>query len=126
MPRNNIKLLTKEQQEMLDRAFYFELKDDFIVVKLYNYERKTLHDRHKSFTINSKVRKVTFTKEAIDIWCDMYNDDPEMMTTLFDVQQAANRVSLLYQTPTRENVEEMIKAYPVRYLIEEDEEENEE
>lgn len=121
MPRNHIKLLTTDQLEILNADYYFELDDaeKNVIVKLYNYERKTAHPIGKGFSINSRIRKISFSPEAIDIWVQMYKKDCHMSTTLFDVQQAANRLSILYQEINIESVKSMIEAYPVRYLREE-------
>ena len=121
MPRNHIKLLTVDQLETLNATYFFELDDDEknIVVKLYSYDRQTLHPLDQGFSINSKIRKISFSTEAIEIWSIMYKENPSMSTTLFDVQQAVNRLSILYQIPEVENVKSMISAYPVRYLREE-------
>ena len=107
MSRNNIKLLSKEQLKQLNRKYYFEADDENIIVKLYNYNRITFHSKIKPFHINCKIRKVCFSMEAINAWLKLY--DQKEKYSLFDVQQAANILTITYQTVDENSIIKQLK-----------------
>lgn len=103
MARNNVKLLTAVQLEKLNQKYIFDADDDNIIVKIANYDRVTKHPKNEVFHINSKIRKVCFSMEAINIWLAIRN---EYAYSLFDVQQAAN---ILYVTYCPINTDSVLK-----------------
>ena len=84
MKKNNLKLLTLEQLNELKRIYYFELDElnKRILVCNTGYNRKTPHSINNHFTLNSKVRVIRVSKEAIKIWIEL-----EQKCNLFDIQE---------------------------------------
>lgn len=103
--RNNIKLLTDEQLTALKQKYSFSYKDGSVVVSIIGYNRVTKHPCTTSFSINSTVRKVTFTVEAIDIWRRL-----NFEWSLLDVQQAVNTLTVCYQLITLQSVKRMLQS----------------
>lgn len=99
MTKNHIKLLTGSEQRAFNEKYKFTVTDNKIAVSVSGYNRITLHDIDKPFMINSKIRKITFTVEAINLWL-MLKDDH----SLVDVQQAVNYLIVSYQPVTVKNV----------------------
>lgn len=95
MTRNNIKLLTPAQLDKLNEKYMFEVDDDNIIVKLRHYNRITKHPRGKPFHINSKIRKVCFSMDAIELWLSIRETHKDY--SLFDVQQAVNSAYITYR-----------------------------
>ena len=91
--RNNIKLLTDRQLTELNEKYNFSIDGDNVVVDIKNYNRHTKHPITDSFFINSKIRKITLSPEAISIWIELTQD--RLRYTLFDVQNAINKLYLL-------------------------------
>lgn len=108
MSRNNVKLLTDQQRIDLKSEYYFEHEDGFILVKLYHYGRVTKHPDDKPFHINSPIRKVCFSMDAIDIWKELYKDEKTRMS-LIDVQQAVNSLYVTYQPISLESVKQFLQ-----------------
>lgn len=84
MRKNNLKLLTLDQLNELKSIYYFELDklNKNILVCNTNYNRKTPHSINNHFTLNSKVRVIRVSKEAIKIWIEL-----EQKYNLFDIQE---------------------------------------
>lgn len=108
MSRNNIKLLTERQRAEFKEKYYFEYEPGYVVVKLYDYGRITKHPDNKSFHINSTIRKLIFSVDAIDIWKTLYKD-PKTRISLIDVQHAVNSLYVMYQPITLKNVTNFLK-----------------
>lgn len=107
MARNNIKLLTQHQLTRFCDKYIFEIIDDKISVETYNYRRKTLHDIDKPFHINSNIRKINFSIDAINIWKEFYERDEKF--NLVEVQQNVNKLELMYQPVSTDAVYKMMR-----------------
>lgn len=110
MARNNVKPLTEEQRIAFNKKYVFEydFKTDEIIVKFTNYGRITTHNSNKNFSINSNIRKITFTVDAINIWKELYVDK-ETRESLIDVQNAANNLYVTYQEISLDSVKRFIR-----------------
>ena len=114
--RNNVKLLTERQLEKFNEKYQFALdEDDNIVATLSNYGRVTKHDSKKGFSINSDIRKITFSTEAIEFWKELKK---ETNYSLVDVQQAYNILTLSYEIPTIDSIKCLIKSGRIKLLKE--------
>lgn len=114
--RNNVKLLTERQLEKFNEKYRFALdEDDNIVVTLLNYGRVTKHDSKKGFSINSDIRKVTFSIEAIEFWKELKK---ESEYSLIDIQQAYNILTLSYEIPTIDSIKCLIETGRIKLLKE--------
>lgn len=108
MSRNNIKLLTDRQRIELKEKYYFEYEDGFVVVKLHDYGRTTKHPDDKPFHINSTIRKIIFSLDAINIWKELYLDE-KTRASLIDVQHAVNSLYVMYQPINVASVRKFMK-----------------
>lgn len=107
MTRNNIKLLTPAQLDKLNEKYIFDVDDENIIVRLRNYNRITKHPKNKTFHINSKIRKVCFSLDAINIWLSIRESYKNY--SLFDVQQAVNTAYITYRPIDIQNVLTLLK-----------------
>ena len=109
MAKNNIKLLTPRELSEFNAKYRFNRNATHVIVSIEGYNRITLHDIDKPFTINSKIRKVTFTTEAINLWRQIDLSD----CSLLDIQQAVNYLILSYQEVNLKNVKNVLN-YPIK------------
>lgn len=107
MSRNNIKLLTATQLDKLNEKYDFDVDDDNIIVRLRHYNRMTAHPKDKAFHINSKIRKVCFSLDAIELW--LLIRESHKNYSLFDVQQAVNTAYITYRPIDVTNVLNILK-----------------
>ena len=105
MNKNNVKILTNDELNFLKGRYAFELNGDTILVKIQNYNRVTAHPANETFALNTKVRKVDITPDAIEIWDKHFKNK----WSLFDVQNAINILIMTYQTPEVEEIEDQLK-----------------
>lgn len=104
MSKNNVKILSPEELRYLNNRYAFEINDDMILVKIQNYNRVTAHPLDSTFSLNTKVRKLDITPDAIKIW----NEKFKGKWSLFDVQNAINILITTYQTPSSEEIEDQL------------------
>lgn len=114
MTRNNVKLLTKNELLRLNSQYIITYDDNNIIVGNRHYNRTTLHDRNKSFFINSKVRKITLTTSAIEIWIKLQEEKEFKDYTLFDVQNAVNMLYVMYQPCELKEVKKVLTKESLR------------
>lgn len=100
----NIKLLSNEQRVKLSQIYNFELKDDTIIVTTKNYSRKTAHSCNESFSINSPIRKITITPDAIQMWSKL-----NFEYHLINIQQIVNYLAITYQDINVDNVKNFLR-----------------
>ena len=106
MSRNNVKLLTATQLDKLNDKYDFYVEGEYIVVKLRNYNRSTKLPLDKSFFINSDIRKISFSVDAIKLWLKLKD---ETKYTLLDIQQAVNSAYILYIEINEKNILDLLK-----------------
>lgn len=104
---NNIKLLTDEELAYLNDKYTFDL-DLFgnVVVGNRHYNRQTVHDANETFSLNTKVKKISFNPKIIELWKKLILEGTDC--SLFDVKQAVTKLYISYQEITKQNVEELI------------------
>lgn len=103
MSKNNIKLLTSEELEAFVKKYKFEVEGLFIWVEVVNFNRPTVHPKNESFSINCNNRKLTISPEAIELWEEHFKDK-----NLIEVQQAVNKLILMYQKPDAKDVAKIL------------------
>ncbi len=105
MKQNNIKLLTLEQLNKLKDMYYFNLNESGtkVIVGNTHYKRETYHPINENFSLNSKIRIVTITKEAIQIWIKL-----KKKYNLFDIQQVVYILSMMSQEVTTTLVKKLL------------------
>ena len=93
----NLKALTDEELDYLRETYQFDVMGDYLVVScVVNgqvYNRKTLHNKNESFNLTTKMRKITITPQAIEMWLEKYKDN----YSLIEVQNAINTLIITYQ-----------------------------
>lgn len=72
----------------------------YIMVESVGYDRKVLQSVNKSFSLNTPIRRVTISKEAIDMWIDHFI----LEHTLIEVQNALSILIVTHQATTVEEV----------------------
>lgn len=105
---NNLRLLTDKELEYLNDKYTFAL-DRFgnVVVGNKYYNRKTVHDATKTFSLNTKVKRISFNPMIISLWKELNEEGTDC--TLFDVKQAITKLYIMYQELSKQNVEKSIK-----------------
>ena len=106
MSKNNLSILSKDDLKYLNDTYEITIDDNqsMLFVKPKHYDRTVCHPTNRNFAINSKVKKVTITVEAIEIWKKHFKE-----YSLFDVQNAINTLIIMYQHPEETNVLEQLK-----------------
>lgn len=112
MIRNNIKILTAKELYELNNRYSFGYDDESVIVENRNYCRITRHPRDKTFSLNSKVRKVSINPEMIENWIELCKAGKEY--SLLDVMQATNRLYLMFQPNDMEHLKEMLDRESIR------------
>ena len=105
MGRNNAKVISDSEMSYLKSRYVFEVDGSQILVKIQNYDRVTAHPLTKGFSLNTKVRKIGLTSEAIKLWDESFKDK----YSLFEVQNAINTLISTYQQPSFEDVADQLK-----------------
>lgn len=103
--QNNLKALTPAEFEYINNKYTFELSDSDIVVSTKGFNRKTIHSIDEGFSINTPIRKVKFSKRAIDLWKDIFKDK----YTLVEVQNALSILLIMKQDDSVESIEKQLK-----------------
>lgn len=107
----NLRALTDEELEYVNQEYIFDLIKDStgkqqIIVSTRSYpNRKTLHDVNNKFIISTKQRKVTISKEAIQLWINEYR--PEY--SLIEVQNAISTLIVTYQGLGKKVIDEQLE-----------------
>ena len=107
MTQNNIKILTKKELSFLNEKYSFIIDDTKIIVKVNNYDRATTHNIADGFLLTTTIRRIKISSEAINMWINLTNK--KIKCSLFDVQNAINTLTVLYQHCNEDNVIEQLK-----------------
>lgn len=109
MNLNNIKLLTDSEVEYLNDKFIFSLDDtkQFVLVGNKYYNRVTKHPVDQTFSLNTRVKRVSFNPQIISLWIKLNEEGVEC--TLFDVKQAVTKLYITYQELTDEAIKKSVK-----------------
>lgn len=101
----NLRALTDEELEYIVNNYVFELKGQDIMVMKKGYGLKTLHTIDKSFSLKTKLRRVTISKDAIDLWIEKY----QSKYSLIEVQAAISRLIVTYQDLTEDEIAKQLE-----------------
>lgn len=109
MPANNSKIMSDSTLAMMKNKYKVEYdkEKNEMIVSLSTCARKTRHTAKQSFHINSKVnpkRKVCFSIPIINIFIECQNDPKTKDITIFDIQNAATSLKVMYQRVTKQSV----------------------
>lgn len=105
---NNSRLLTNEELNYLNDKYTFslDLLGNVVVGNKY-YDRYTTHDATKTFSLNTRVRRVSFNPKIISLWKELNVEGTAC--TLFDVKQAITKLYIMYQEQSKENIKKRIE-----------------
>ena len=113
MPDNNRKALDDMTLYKLKAMYTIEYDEpsNSIVVGLTTCKRKTSHPADKQFCINCKKlkKKIVFSLLAIEFFKEFSKDKKMNKYTLFDVNNAINKLKIMYQKPDRDNVSNLLR-----------------
>ncbi len=102
---NNCRALSENELAFMNEKYKFWLEGENVCVKCKNRARVTYHPRHEKFSINVKrVRKITYSVDAIDMFDRFLKDEKTKNFTLTDIQNALNICRLTYQELNDTNV----------------------
>lgn len=101
----NLRALTNEELEYIVNNYIFTLQGEYIVVQRKNYGLKTLHPIDKPFSISTKMRRVTISKQAIDLWVTQF----KQVYSLIEVQAAINRLTVTFQDLSTVEIAKQLK-----------------
>lgn len=106
----NLRALTDEELDFIDSNYKFETLEGtnnkrYIIVSFNGYDRRVLHDFDKPFLINTSVRKVNISTDAINYWYNEFKDK----YSLIEVQNAINVLIVLYQPVNSEEILKQLK-----------------
>ena len=110
---NNRKVLSASCIKQFESKYDFEYdkKTNLIYTKIIGSKKSTAHSIDKPFSINARMTigcKVTLNVEAIKIWLDFQASTKFKKYSLFVVNNTVNKLKVMYQTPTRQNVSSML------------------
>ena len=113
MPDNNRKILTKKILDELNQKYvitYNEATTE-INVGFRTSKRVTIHSSNAPFFILNKTlkKKVVFSLDAINIWKDFQKDSKMSKYTLFDVNNAVNKLKIMYLPAESWRVKEVLE-----------------
>lgn len=102
---NNCKALSENELAFMNEKYEIWLEGANVCVKCKNRARVTYHSRHEKFSINVKrIRKITYSVDAIDMFDRFLKDEKAKKFTLTDIQNALNVCRLTYQELNDANV----------------------
>lgn len=113
MKKSHLKLLTKEELKYFNDTYSFKIIDEGILTTTKNYNRVVVHDIDKDFLINTKIRNVKITSQAMKMWINYFKNTKY---TLFDIQNAINALIISYQDIDSEEVMNELKILEKGYL----------
>lgn len=93
----------KDEIQKFNDLYDISIEGDNVVVKCKNYTRTRVHPKNEEFCINSKVKRITFTKDAIDFF-----EKHQSKYTLIEVQNVVNILSISLQNITEENIKRIL------------------
>jgi len=102
----NIKILTDTEITVLNYSYDFEIKSDLILVKSKKINRTVIHNKKEKFYLNTKISRITISPLAIQTWEYQFKNEGY---TLFEVQNAINKLYVMYQEPSQNDISKLLK-----------------
>lgn len=113
MPANNIKIMGDTLLEKIKAKYRvsYDEQTNSILVGLTTCKRITSHSADEGFHINSKKpkRKICFSKDVIALFIECQKEDKTKDITIFDIQNAAISLKVMYQKVTLKSVVDFIR-----------------
>ena len=108
------KLDETTRKELLDMINYMMKDSKYITVTTKNYQKRTvLHNINESFLISTSLRKVSFSKEAINYWLNDFRDK----YTLAEVQNAISILTVTYQKVNKEEIKKQLERKTAKVAV---------
>lgn len=101
----NIKILTREELDYLVGKYLFRmLNPEIIGVKTTTCIRENTHPINEKFAINTPIKRITISPEAIDYWNKLNGK-----YHLIEVQNAINVLTVMYQEISEKTIVDQIE-----------------
>lgn len=94
----------KELKGLIDDFVKNNSKYIVVTTKGYN-ARKVVHNINESFLVSTSLRKISFSKEAINYWINEFKDD----YSLVEVQNAISILTITYQPVNVDEIRNQLK-----------------
>lgn len=106
MPFNarNIKLLSKEQLQVLKDKYTITYEPGKVIVDLNTRTHTVIHNANKVFTLRCEDRRVTINPKSTRIWREYFKDT----YALFDIQHAINLLTVKKMVVNKENIQTIL------------------
>lgn len=104
MKTYNIKLLSAQELNAFKERYKITLIDNKIMVECNTFNRPTLHQLDKTFFLFANGRKINITPNVIKLWIDNFQS-----YHLVEIQNVANTLYLMYQNPSKEDIQKLLK-----------------
>ena len=101
----NVRALTKDELDFLNSKYLFEYVQGYVVTSCAGFGRKVMHDINQGFSLNTPIRKIKITKDAIDFWINEFKDE----YTLLDVQNAISSLIVTYQDISLDDIKTVLQ-----------------
>ena len=101
----NIRVFSDEEISFLNNSYDFEINGKMILVKSKKINKITAHPKSQ-FKLNTKICNITITLLAIQTWEYQFRNEGY---SLFEVQNAINKLIVLYQEPNQSDIEKILK-----------------
>lgn len=101
----NLRSLTLDELRYFNDRYTFSYVENYVLVHCTVLNKRTFHDINKSFSLKSPVRKLTISKEAIEIWKDNYINE----YSLIEVQNAISNLLITYQDVNKNQLDRELK-----------------
>lgn len=94
----------KELKDLIDDFVKNNSKYIVVTTKGYN-ARKVVHNINESFLVSTSLRKISFSKEAINYWINEFKDE----YSLVEVQNAISILTITYQPVNVDEIRNQLK-----------------
>lgn len=100
----NIKVLTKQERLYFLERYKFTKEGNTVFVQINNYRKVTAHKIEDGININSKVRRLKLSSEALKYWATYF----ENKYSPVEVQNAMNFLTISYKEINAASIEATI------------------
>lgn len=112
MPANNSRVMSDELLKQFNDKYsvVYNPQTNELIVSLKKRKRSTSHDAERPLFISSRSkpkRKVCFSADVVLMFKEFQQDDKLKHISIFDMQNAANKLRVMYQRVSKEKVIEL-------------------
>lgn len=103
---SRLRLLSKTERQYFNNNYNFKLHDNMLLVSKKDFNRVVAHSITSDFCINSPIRKIKISAEAIQMWKTYFE---KSKYSVVDIQNAINILTMSYQKIGYEEVVSQLK-----------------